>query len=1546
MKAMKMTVKCVAVAAFAMVAMAAHATQTDILVAQRADRGADVKPGQWHADLVKARAYAEANGLPLVAVWSNGDFCQHCLIWEGAANSPVFVNWMKTSGMVFYFGYVRDGSLNAAGDFGGGPSPDGQEGYHGTSFYWCCNNQNASLAWPYIRFYWPKGGVDLVYTGSFIDGEYIVKGGAPCMVKDDLISTNPSMYAPWVTLGDYGTYNPNGRYMLDFITNKSTGVLRNFSATPAYAGGEFNVLSSATAPRACLQVETNTTLASVTVPLIRKAADIRAYAATNYVVCTYPSGQIRTNTVIWVAKQKSAEMALEISPDWLGSKESSIKLELYDHAMAKKSTLRVAVVAPVENSAANPLWLGERTVDSLDWGEWTMDIDTATQKVAKAVAGGEKAYTLALVSGSLWCPDCYVLDEYLLDKEEFHAWTTNRHVACVEIDEPIFAMSLSYPTLLSHTSYESKTYGTISGSGWLSRHGVPLTGNGNTNAATVLARNTDYVNKDTAHGGLCLPEPEASTARKTGGWKTGVPGIVLLRPDGSVAGRIYQFSNDGRNTLKDIPVETLLKRFDELLAQVEEEGEENNDSVRTTAATISGRDRSGKSASVSFTDQADYYRIDAPGGTDITFDLSADSYSNLVVSVVNGNLEDPDAAPIVSDSNTNGTARVRCQLPSGNCYVKVSYALNQNMYPVDDFFALAKDGSTLCTYTLASDSVFSPQETMHTQTITDGEAEATVSLIKGQAYKFTGLDAEANKDVLTYNETTQLWTASVSGAVTLVLEPDGGGNLAIGYQKWTPGMVGFVRATGFAKENGNDESADYDYQIQIWRTGGVSGCARAKIVLKDSSITNDLVAASIYSWTDQSFEWGEGSNNTQNALITIKGNKFPDGDQWLEFSLVEATPDKGDAAVSGTFRLTITDDDEKVAGQLRIVQANGVAVPANRRVVAKGGSELTVAVDRVDGVAGTMTAVVSIGGDTKDLLWTTRDGEIKSVAFALPDYAPGGSNKAAVRLTGLDGTAVDSTANYLTVEIVPATSADFEETDVHLSGVRNVRFATRAVNVKGTSLSGGDVSKVSVAKIAGSLAPGLSWEFDPDEGDAGAVLISGTPSKAGEYAAVFQVSEADVPGGTVTVAVNVEDPATAKDKDTPAVNPYLAVTRTIQNVMVISNDCLIGLMTVTVPPSGRLSAKYRPLMGDALSLMSTNWSDCASGDYTAELDPVTEDAAEYGLTVTAKADGAIEVKFTNSVETLECIVPTDEWSGENPAKSWEGYYTVSLPVVAAVTETLPLASGAGYVTLRMSTAQAVKSGKMAYAGVLPDGQAFSGISVLASVGKDALLPVVWGTGVNRFSAVFVLNQSADKFRAVWPHRSVKPYWLHGQVSAPSASYASQLDIYGTLYTADSILNIEACCLDTFKTHYLTFFALPGELQHCDRFERGDPVAWNTNSTTVFVRQKDGNTKITLLDREAAKANNGLTLSFNPSSGIVSGSLTLDFVASSVTARYRGVVLPGWGVGEGCGECTDSDATKRPFISGTCWFNDRYDHGGDTATVRRSCSFSVGVQPGK
>ena len=48
-------------------------------VPDRTPRDQPVTVGKWHSDLEKARAYAEANGLPLLAVWSNARFCNHCV---------------------------------------------------------------------------------------------------------------------------------------------------------------------------------------------------------------------------------------------------------------------------------------------------------------------------------------------------------------------------------------------------------------------------------------------------------------------------------------------------------------------------------------------------------------------------------------------------------------------------------------------------------------------------------------------------------------------------------------------------------------------------------------------------------------------------------------------------------------------------------------------------------------------------------------------------------------------------------------------------------------------------------------------------------------------------------------------------------------------------------------------------------------------------------------------------------------------------------------------------------------------------------------------------------------------------------------------------------------------------------------------------------------------------------------------------------------------------------------------------------------------------
>ena len=210
----------------ALVGLIGLASSTSDLLAVRSDRSMPVEMGVWHADLNKARAYAETNGIPLIAVWSNGEDCAHCIRFECMAMSPVFTEWMKTSGYVFYYGTRSDGP--------DGPTADGQEGYHGTSFYWCRKKEGssdpyASKPWPYVRIYWRKTDgtpkVDMFETGAVLDGEYnMIPMPAPQNCTD-----NPSKF---LVAGDDGTYNPSARYFINRMTNGVSGILREYVRDP------------------------------------------------------------------------------------------------------------------------------------------------------------------------------------------------------------------------------------------------------------------------------------------------------------------------------------------------------------------------------------------------------------------------------------------------------------------------------------------------------------------------------------------------------------------------------------------------------------------------------------------------------------------------------------------------------------------------------------------------------------------------------------------------------------------------------------------------------------------------------------------------------------------------------------------------------------------------------------------------------------------------------------------------------------------------------------------------------------------------------------------------------------------------------------------------------------------------------------------------------------------------------------------------------------------------------------------------------------------
>ena len=112
---------------------------TSTILAQRDKAGTPITLGRWHAGFTEVKKYADSKGLPLLAIWSNGEECSHCKKLERCLAQSVFKDWMKDSGIVFYFGCNEDKSSD--------------DKYGGKGYKWCWKNESLNL-FPFVRFYW------------------------------------------------------------------------------------------------------------------------------------------------------------------------------------------------------------------------------------------------------------------------------------------------------------------------------------------------------------------------------------------------------------------------------------------------------------------------------------------------------------------------------------------------------------------------------------------------------------------------------------------------------------------------------------------------------------------------------------------------------------------------------------------------------------------------------------------------------------------------------------------------------------------------------------------------------------------------------------------------------------------------------------------------------------------------------------------------------------------------------------------------------------------------------------------------------------------------------------------------------------------------------------------------------------------------------------------------------------------------------------------------------------------------------------------------
>lgn len=1478
-----------------------------------ATAGMQLEPGKWYTNFAVCKKFADDNGMPLLAVWGNHE-CVHCWYTESSFTKDAFKTWLKE---------------NNAGQvilcfMAGGMGKDFPDQMHSSAYNWMWKGGGRTLSqYPFVVMWWRKQNVNVRLTGE----EFCAK------ISDPSDPNNPSKIRAIDKLSNTDATIPAR------IANMTARLEAAFAGwTPAgqYAGGLFTGTET---EGNRLEAEAGTT--NVTFTLVRDEA--AAKVATNHLLTvTGPDGAVATNTVVWQAGEAEQVLALDLAdyPAFDADGET-LTLAVLDAGSEVQDTRTVTFVARA-NGAENPLWIGERTAETLAFGEWTMDFEAATNKAARA--DGE-AYTLVAVSGALWCPDCANTERNFLDvadaegENRFKAWAASNGVALVTVDVPNFKAGGAFesPTFLSRRAFATtlarmREYPASgadaaltnamlrSGLGYLTRKGVS-----DEAAAAALARNHALVRR----GGLLHSPIDTDDNR------TGVPIFVLLRKDGTVAARLTRFAATSPMASAREQWGDLVKRFDEMLAVAASAGahadpaEFANDAPQGAVGfAANGGTAAGE---LSHADFRDVFRLDGVGGNALQkVTVTGTTGARVTASFLALDADGKKVAvgtPVTGALTAEGFALEHTFTAAGTYYVEVAGA-----DITDAAFAVESPTEmNFHPYALAGTVVLVPQETRATATAPTGSDQVVMRLEKGQKYRIQGLKVDAVGDALTPDDPSDpyglFFTAQAGGDVSLTCQNKEG---TVTYSRWNPGKVGFTAAARTVKENVGS------VVVAVARTEAASGRVELKISLDAEATTlYDSDGKARFAFEDATLVWEEGEKGEKTVTIAVLDDMRFDGTGVVALTLEQVGGDGTPEVAGGAFALTVTDDDKQSAGKAAFTGAEPYFARA-KTVYVREGDTATVKVGRVEASDGPVTvrvraspATVALGGDIQQdgiLSWANHRAEEKAVTVA---GLAAGRTATLTLANATDGLRVLSASNTVKVVAVAADAPAFAQDAAQAALTRYVA----ASNVYAVVDVPEGTTKLAFTKLSGTLPAGLKAAWDPA---ANALAVSGaTTAKAGAYTAVYQVSarvaNRTVPGLTLALAFTVTDVALPGADGAAALNPALAKARTFRDLPVLDNvyHRLAGTLQVTIPPTGRVSAKWLCATG-TVSFTARNWSE-ADEDGTVRAELVGSKKG-YAMALEAARDGSLTIELTDDRgETAQVRTDGRLWSKADSAEGWRGQYTVSLRNAAREESAEGLAPrGHGYLTLKMTSATAWNAGRMTWAGLLPNGTAVSGSATLArglrgSENEDVLayLPVYLRSSRDVLAVLMQIgagNAENDEptidCQAVFEASDLaEAYWSHADSAA--LRYTVEWDVYGGDYSSSYDL------FDYFATYY-TEASIPPNLAFNIKNGLGSGLSAGTPNEVdaVSVRIDKQTLAISKDDPNVCRA----TLSFNRSTGVVSGSFRLpvtkvDGTQTTVMASYRGVVLIGWG--PGCG-CTPADTEiVLPFVSGAYWVSDKF-----------------------
>lgn len=536
----------------------------------------EVGTGFWMANFAAATNLARKAAAPMVLFWTNKD-CGYCAQLEEAVNSAEFKTWMNAHPNYIYC-YVQ------------GVNSKDVEPNAGSRVYefarYAAGTRTKSLSgYPFLTLYWPQSSGKIKATG-FVGrtGQMLVGSTGRTLAKElaDSIGTYFAGYAPKTTVA-FGCGDDAGAVDLENRNDR-------------------------------LEAEPSTS--TVYVPLVRSGS--LASQTKNTLVVTWPDDimPVTSNAFTWTALATNGAVAVDvrIPPEASYPENRRIDLTLLDASGKVVGTNGITFVAAKANSCTNPYWLGERDEDTLGFAEWTHDYELVRQKVA----AGKADYTLAVFSGTMWCPYCQGFDDTFVQTEAFKAWCTSNRVQVALFDQAQTAANgggsqlLTYLPGVEHILYTN----TVTGASYLSRHGLR-----DTDAEVVKVRN-----RTLAYSTSKWLAPETTAVR------LGNPTILLIDAKDNVVGRFNAWRD--RNKVLAMPYGNKhydpaenIARLDDLLT-LADRGSEAQDYASTTTNDF----ELGGSVTSRFqvNDASDHYLIKLDRRGEIVFSVADKTADRLV----------------------------------------------------------------------------------------------------------------------------------------------------------------------------------------------------------------------------------------------------------------------------------------------------------------------------------------------------------------------------------------------------------------------------------------------------------------------------------------------------------------------------------------------------------------------------------------------------------------------------------------------------------------------------------------------------------------------------------------------------------------------------------------------------------------------------------------------------------------------------------------------------------------------------------------------------